>query len=94
MLAKIVKVRVADLSFHLPAQPFDCRISINLEANWDGPLEEVVGLPEADAPRQKDRLSYTQGSIQIDLTQVTRAMQSRNQVGHCLLSCVIPTLSC
>ncbi|PKS08690.1 hypothetical protein jhhlp_004743 [Lomentospora prolificans] len=75
VVAKIVKVRVADLSIHMPNSPLDCRISVNLEMNWPGPVEELEqiggGRGENMPARQKDRLSYAQGSIQVDLTQVT-----------------------
>ncbi|KAI0126302.1 mRNA-capping enzyme subunit beta [Xylariales sp. AK1849] len=78
VLAKIIKARVSDLNLHLPRCPLDCRISINLEWEWDGPLEEIMQLqilhPNAKQPdRSKDRLSYTQGFFSIDLTQVTQS---------------------
>lgn len=75
VLNKIVKARVADIDIHMPTNPMDCRLSINLEMDWDGPSEELeqLGPPQFDksGDRQKDRLSYTQGHYQIDLTQVT-----------------------
>jgi hypothetical protein len=75
VLGKIVKVRVNDIDIHLPNCPLDCRISINLEVNWDGPIEELerltVGHAEKFPDRNKDRLSYTQSHYQIDLTQVS-----------------------
>ena len=76
VLSKIIKARVADLDIHMPGCPMDCRISINLEMDWDGPVEELEGLPsqERNPDRSKDRLSYTQGHYQTDLTQVTRAV--------------------
>ncbi|KAG6128956.1 hypothetical protein E4U22_002290, partial [Claviceps purpurea] len=74
VLNKIVKARVADIDIHMPTNPMDCRISINLEMNWDGPVQELEDLEVAQndksSNRQKDRLSYTQGHYQIDLTQV------------------------
>ncbi|RGP71625.1 mrna-capping enzyme subunit beta [Fusarium longipes] len=72
VLGKIIKARVADLDIHFPSLPMDCRISINLEMDWDGTLEELEQIPNpGDNPdRNKDRLSYTQGPYQIDLTQV------------------------
>ncbi|KHN95475.1 mRNA capping enzyme, beta subunit, structural domain protein [Metarhizium album ARSEF 1941] len=74
-LNKIIKARVADIDIHMPTSPMDCRLSINLEMNWDGPVEELerLGPTQNDktSDRQKDRLSYTQGHYQIDLTQVT-----------------------
>ncbi|KAM3431768.1 hypothetical protein NHJ13734_007155 [Beauveria thailandica] len=75
VLNKIVKARVADIDLHLPQCPMDCRISINLEMDWDGPvdeLEQLAGAPtQGITDRRKDRLSYKQGNYQIDLTQVT-----------------------
>ncbi|KAL2756049.1 hypothetical protein ACRALDRAFT_1070802 [Sodiomyces alcalophilus JCM 7366] len=77
-LQKIVKARVADLHLHMPNAPLDCRISVNLEAAWDGPIEELeqmaVGHSIKFPDRSKDRLSYTQSHYQIDLTQVTQAV--------------------
>ncbi|KAM0551914.1 hypothetical protein ACHAPJ_008253 [Fusarium lateritium] len=75
VLGKIIKARVADIDIHFPMLPMDCRISINLEMNWDGSVEELEQLPNrGDNPdRNKDRLSYTQGPYQVDLTQVTHA---------------------
>ncbi|PTB65821.1 mRNA triphosphatase CET1 [Trichoderma citrinoviride] len=74
ILNKIIKARVADIDLHLPMSPFDCRISINLEMNWDGSVEELEQAPSNRSDRQpdrnKDRLSYKQGPYQIDLTQV------------------------
>ena len=75
VLNKIVKARVADIDLHLPTCPMDCRISINLEMNWDGPVLELEQLPvqgERSPDRGKDRLSYKQGHYQVDLTQVTQ----------------------
>jgi len=82
VLNKIVKARVADLHLHLPSCPLDCRISINLEAAWDGSLEELeqlaVGHDNKFSDRNKDRLSYTQSHYQIDLTQVTQQVPGPN----------------
>jgi hypothetical protein len=75
VLNKIIKARVADIDIHMPTNPMDCRLSINLEMDWDGPVEELEQLGpiqnDKSMDRQKDRLSYTQGHYQIDLTQVT-----------------------
>lgn len=75
VLNKIVKARVADIDLHMPKCPMDCRISINLEMNWEGPVDELeqhAGAPtQGITDRRKDRLSYKQGNYQIDLTQVT-----------------------
>lgn len=76
VLAKIIKSRVADLNVHFPHLPLDCRISVNLEWDWEGPAEEIINgqAPnrERQPDRQKDRLSYTHGFYQMDLTQVTQ----------------------
>jgi hypothetical protein len=77
VIAMIVKARVADLDLYIPTCAFDCRISVNLEMDWDGTLEELereaVGH-DASPDRRKDRLSYTQSHYQIDLTQVTHTV--------------------
>ncbi|KAF2965103.1 hypothetical protein GQX73_g8468 [Xylaria multiplex] len=79
VLAKIVKARVADLHIHMSHTPLDCRISINIEWDWDGPAQEIEQnqIPNKDRQpdRNKDRLSYTHGFYQIDLTQVTQSTQ-------------------
>ena len=75
MLAKIVKTRVGDLNIFMPHHPVDCRISINLEWDWDGPIDEIIGNQIAgrgQPDRNKDRLSYEHGFFQVDLTQVTK----------------------
>ncbi|KAF4594440.1 mRNA capping enzyme, beta subunit, structural domain protein [Ophiocordyceps camponoti-floridani] len=74
VLNRIIKARVADLDLHMPLCPMDCRLSINLEMAWDGPAEDLQQLGPGHADRNKDRLSYTQGHYQIDLTQVTQTM--------------------
>ncbi|KAK0649020.1 CYTH-like domain-containing protein [Cercophora newfieldiana] len=76
VLAKIVKVRIADLSMHIPSCPLDCRISINLEMDWGGGMEELEQMSAqstrpSQPSRNKDRLSYNHSHYQIDLTQVT-----------------------
>ncbi|KAK4102379.1 mRNA triphosphatase CET1 [Parathielavia hyrcaniae] len=77
VLAKIVKARIADMSLHFPDMPLDCRISVNLEMDWDGPVEELERIAASTGrpplpPRLKDRLSYKHGCYQVDLTQVTQ----------------------
>ncbi len=79
VLAKIVKARIADLSLYFPHLPLDCRISVNLEMDWDGSVEELermAGSNDRPPPpaRTKDRLSYKHGCYQIDLTQVTQSV--------------------
>lgn len=80
VLAKIVKARIGDLNLYFPDAPLDCRLSVNLEMAWDGSVDElealVATMPREQPPaREKDRLSYTQGHYQIDLTQVTYKVQ-------------------
>lgn len=75
LLGKIVKARVADIDLHMPKSVMDCRLSINLEMAWEGPVEELESLGqgvERQPDRNKDRLSYSQGHYQVDLTQVTQ----------------------
>ncbi|KAI1840077.1 hypothetical protein JX266_013727 [Neoarthrinium moseri] len=76
VIAKIIKARIVDLNIHLPMTQFDCRISINLEWDWDGPAEEIVNNHpqhrERQPDRAKDRMSYNQGHFQVDLTQVSQ----------------------
>jgi len=73
ILAKIIKARIANMSIYNPQAPLDCRISVNFEMRFDGDIEALV--PSSDAPdRHKDRMSYTQGPYQIDLTQVTQVI--------------------
>ena len=76
---RIVKARVADLDIGMPGEPLDCRISISIEMPWTGPAAEVERLLAAAAQRGgaggspdrlKDRLSYSQWPLQVDLTQV------------------------
>ncbi|UNI24906.1 mRNA-capping enzyme subunit beta [Purpureocillium takamizusanense] len=75
VLDKIIKARVADIDLHMPSCPMDCRLSINLEMPWEGSVEELERLAASPVDRQpdrnKDRLSYSQGHYQVDLTQVT-----------------------
>lgn len=83
VLAKIVKARIADLDLHIPNCPLDCRISINLEAAWDGPVEDIERTATPSGmdrlpDRNKDRLSYDQSHYQIDLTQVTHMVPGPN----------------
>lgn len=76
VLAKIVKVRVADLDVHSPKTHFDWRVSINLEMKFDGDMRDLVEVTEGGkrAPeRNKDRMTYRHLAYQIDLTQVTMA---------------------
>ncbi|EXA50978.1 mRNA-capping enzyme subunit beta [Fusarium oxysporum] len=86
VIAKIIKARVSDLDIHFPTLPMDCRISINLEMNWDGSVEELEQLPNRDRgenpERNKDRLSYTHGPYQVDLTQVIQDRHGVKEKEH------------
>ncbi|MCJ1400541.1 mRNA-capping enzyme subunit beta [Xylographa trunciseda] len=76
VLAKIIKVRVADLDVYNPGTPFDWRVSVNLEMNFTGDMGELVEVMEGGkrAPeRNKDRMTYKHLAYQIDLTQVKSA---------------------
>ncbi|KAI1074819.1 mRNA triphosphatase CET1 [Whalleya microplaca] len=85
VLAKIVKARVADLHIHFPHLLLDCRISVNLEHDWDGPADEIerAQIPNKDRSpdRLKDRLSYKHGFYQVDLTQVTHGRPTQSGQG-------------
>ncbi|KAI9833891.1 MAG: hypothetical protein M1819_003400 [Sarea resinae] len=74
VLAKIVKARVADLDVYSPRTAFDWRVSVNLEMNYEGEIEDLVEGHEGGrrtADRNKDRMSYKHLAYQVDLTQVT-----------------------
>lgn len=76
----IEKVRVADLAIYSPKRLFDWRISINMEIPrmfrflditiLTTFLETVLPNQPMTYSRKKDRLSYTQQEMQVDLTQV------------------------
>lgn len=66
----LVKIRIADLDIYNPRTPFDFRVSISLEYDWNGPPEHLAGMVEGGRDRQKDRMSYKHLGYQIDLTQV------------------------
>ena len=81
-IAKIIKIRLADLDIHNPLTPFDWRISVNLEAPYEGDYHELPELMEKGKkppPRNKDRLTYRHQGYQIDLTQVTIAGEGHGE---------------
>ncbi|KAM7221244.1 CYTH-like domain containing protein [Rhypophila decipiens] len=84
VLAKIIKTKVQDIHLFLPESALDCRISVNLEMDWDGPVEALESQTKRPpAPdRMKDRLSYSHGHYQIDLTQVTQVNSQRPEKQH------------
>ena len=76
VITKMIKVRLADLDVYSPMTPFDWRISVNLEAPYQGEHHDLPPLMEKGKkppPRNKDRLTYRHLAYQIDLTQVTIA---------------------
>jgi len=79
-IAKIVKVRVADLDVYSPRTRFDWRVSVNIEMNIEGSIKELVepgDVGKKGADRSKDRMTYRHQAFQIDLTQVTGVDVSR-----------------
>ena len=73
-LAKIVKIRLADIDIYSPHNQVDWRISVNVEMNFEGDLGDLIE-PERKqggaGDRAKDRLTYHHQAYQIDLTQVS-----------------------
>ncbi|KAI4200404.1 MAG: hypothetical protein LQ350_003942 [Teloschistes chrysophthalmus] len=76
-IAKIVKVRISDIEIYSPQTPFDWRVSVSLEVNYDGDVRDLVesteGKDRRRPDRNKDRVSYKHSHYQIDLTQVKPA---------------------
>lgn len=86
VINKIIKVKVKDLHLHFPRAELDCRVSINLEVKWPGPVEELEQMTQTNGyrssdDRHKNRMSYIQGRYQIDLTQVMSTVMGPN-VSH------------
>lgn len=84
-LAKIVKVRLADLDVYSPKTDFDYRVSVNLEKNLEGDWRDLVepmarNVKRSD--RNKDRVSYKHLAYQIDLTQVMSSEVSSSSRVH------------
>jgi hypothetical protein len=79
VLAHIIKVPLADLHIQNPEDPYDCRISMNLEVNFPADIDvsELIEPPSYDKPappeRRKDRLSYKHLAYSVDLTKVESA---------------------
>lgn len=79
ILAHIIKVPLGDLHIQNPGEPYDCRISMNLEVNFpiDIDINELIEPPSHDKPappeRRKDRLSYKHLAYSVDLTKVESA---------------------
>lgn len=98
VVARIVKIKMADLHIMFPQCDLDCRVTVNVEVNYDGPVEQLEQIPQegpatargGKPDRHKDRLSYTQGNYKVDLTQVTQpeaSGQVRVQVGGSPIAC-------
>ena len=79
ILARICKVRLADLDIYSPHTVFDLRLSINIEVdlnNRDDIEPSLIVVPseqekDPQPARHKNRLSYKHCAYAIDLTQVT-----------------------
>lgn len=94
VLARIVKIRLADLSIYSPRTDFDWRVSVNLEIPYTGPLDILAPATEDEkqkgiqnphtqsrqSQRLKDRMQYTHQLCQVDLTQVK--MPQSSTVSH------------
>lgn len=79
-MAKIIKVRISDIEVYSPQTPFDWRVSVSLEVNYEGDMRDLVETSEGKdrkyPDRNKDRVSYKHSHYQIDLTQVKAATVS------------------
>lgn len=80
VIARIVKIRLADLDIACPTFPFDCRISINIEVDLHNRpdidpalIVRAVADTKEFQERKKDRLSYKHLAYSVDLTQVKTA---------------------
>jgi polynucleotide 5'-triphosphatase len=79
ILAHIIKVPLGDLHIQNPGEPYDCRISMNLEVNFptDIDIGELIEQPTHDKPappeRRKDRMSYRHLAYSVDLTRIDSA---------------------
>lgn len=74
MLARIVKIGVADLHLYNPRGRYDCRISINVEVDLNraelAPFDDLVEEGGGEPDRRKDRMSYRHLAYRVDLTRV------------------------
>jgi hypothetical protein len=73
VVRKIIKHRIQNLDISSPQTEWDFRIAINLEIEYNGPIETLKMPKTESAHRVKDRMSYewADGAYQLDLTQVT-----------------------
>ncbi|PNS21946.1 hypothetical protein CAC42_544 [Sphaceloma murrayae] len=89
IIAKIVKLRLADLDIYCPEHPFDIRLSVNIEIDFQGRtdvdhdlLSEPVEKKDTNPDRFKNRVSYKHLLYQIDLTQVTNDAAGKGSKTH------------
>ncbi|KAF2476499.1 mRNA triphosphatase CET1 [Lindgomyces ingoldianus] len=86
VLAKVIKLRIANLEISSPQTEWDYRIGINLEINFPGPVEGLSPATEhgrnaESLERRKDRVSYSWlNAYQIDLTQVSQAQGKNHEL--------------
>lgn len=88
IIAKIIKARIADIEVYSPKTPFDWRVSVSVEMDYQGDSKQLVEPVRRDgkrADRNKDRMSYKHQGYQIDLTQVTPAEVNDLTVQCCIL---------
>ena len=81
IIAKIVKCRVADIDVCSPRTTVDWRVSVNLEMEYPGDVQNlpVIQMTKGGGgERNKDRMSYRHLAYQIDLTQVATAEVSNS----------------
>ncbi|KAI3636643.1 hypothetical protein MIR68_005332 [Amoeboaphelidium protococcarum] len=69
VLKTIKKQKIDQMHIHVPYSQFDVRIAVATEDAAQ--LPENASSLRAESVRQKDRLSYVYGDVQVDLTQVT-----------------------
>lgn len=74
LIEKISKTRISDMMIYSPGDLLDIRISISLET----PISEEEPRQSSLMVRNKNRQSYTQDGLQIDLTAVISNQQTKN----------------
>ncbi|KAF2007448.1 mRNA triphosphatase CET1 [Amniculicola lignicola CBS 123094] len=86
VIAKIIKVRVANLEISSPQTEWDYRIGINLEIKYPGEIAALKPVQEPgktadEMKRSKDRVSYSWlGAYQVDLTQVSQGPTKNHEL--------------
>ncbi|OCK78486.1 mRNA triphosphatase CET1 [Lepidopterella palustris CBS 459.81] len=82
IIRKIIKHKIANVEISSPQTEWDYRISINLEIQYPGSVEDLSRAVEKGkvTERSKDRMSYAHNSqhYQIDLTQVVNVEGEKN----------------